>query len=62
MHALEVIIVRNAEAAGRALGHAANDSDVVRCFDIEQAHAETPWELKAPNAFHEAYKKAREEG
>lgn len=62
MHALEVIIVKNAEAAGRALGHAANDLDAEKCVDIENAHAELPAHQKAPLAFDAAFYRAREEG
>lgn len=58
MHCLEVIIVRNAEAAGRALGHAANDLDVKSFEAIEQAHMELPSRLKAPLAFHAAFNRA----
>lgn len=61
MHALEVIVVRNAEAAGRELGHAANDLDVAKFEAIEAAHQDLPFRQKAPLAFHAAFNRAREE-
>lgn len=62
MHALEIIIVRNAEAAGRALGHAASDLDVARYEAIENAHQDEPYRSKAPIAFHEAFHRGLQEG
>jgi hypothetical protein len=62
MHALEVIVVRNAEAAGRELGHAANDLDVEQFEAIEAAHQELSYRQKAPLAFHAAFNRALKEG
>ena len=41
MHALEVIIHRNTQAAGREAAHAANEGQTTRVYEIEQAERET---------------------
>lgn len=57
MHCLEVIVARNERAAARAEGHASNDGNWQRAFDIARA---TPMSALTPN-YVDAYSKAREE-
>ncbi len=61
MHALEVIIARNARAAGREAGHADNDGDEARGDRIVQAvraeASEPEW-----TAFVAGYLAGRKEG
>ena len=62
MHALEVIIAKNAEAAGRAEAHAANDGDVERATKILRTaifSCESPEQIEA---YGRGYLRGRQEG
>lgn len=56
MHSLEVIIKRNAEAAGRELAHQVNDGKPVTIVD------ESAGVFALLKAFFHGYNKGREEG
>jgi hypothetical protein len=62
MHALEIIVKRNQEAAGRECGHAVNDNDHEQASRILDAEtAANPGHITSPE-FLAGYLRGREEG
>ena len=67
MHSLEVIIKRNAEAAGRELGHAVNDGEPSSSLPAERSEAASVPGLTDAGvfalvrAFFHGYNRGREE-
>ena len=59
MHCLEVIIKRNAQAAGRELGHAVNDEDDVLARRIKLANL--LYAIVYRRAYFHGYNRGREE-
>jgi len=68
MHCLEIIVKKNAEAAGRAAAHAVNDRDAKRFNAIEAADIEHAAMLPegldviARNAYEAGLKRSRQAG
>ncbi len=64
MHCLEVIVKRNAEAAGREAAHAANDGDADLHVAINRADEALAGENVAPNwpAYFAGFYRGRQEG
>ena len=61
MHGLDIIIRRNAEAAGREAGHAFNDGRLKQYLAIEQA-AEEHGNRVNDAAFSRGYVRGRKDG
>ncbi len=63
MHCLEVIVKRNAEAAGREAAHAANDGDTEALFRLlAPDYSETSNDPNVQAAFLQGYARGRQEG
>ena len=58
MHSLEIIVKRNAEAAGREAAHASNEGD----FKLALAIAEAVGDDTAGGAFVRGYARGTQEG
>jgi len=61
MHCLEVIVKRNAEAAGRAAGHAHNDENADLVSKINRAEIERDSDAES-KAWIRGYRAGRQEG
>jgi hypothetical protein len=63
MRSLEVIIAKNAEAAGRAEAHARNDGDINKAQQILGAHlAESAQTIEDCDNYERGYRRGRQEG